>query len=282
LSDDSVRIAGTRTKHVRAFGKRFFLLDVEYSGEIVMRKAVLFLLLSTLALSAASPGIRPRADANSYPVHQEQPDFAIGAVLIPPEQVKKMFKPDLNHEGYIVIEIGVFPAGGKDVDVYPTDFTLSVGDKSAALRPISADTIAEVVAGRKEPPRPQGPRDIDTSVGVSVGRASYPDPVTGRRTSGTVTETEAGVGIGGPPPQSCRGYGCDSTYPVPPVSQPSTVQTTNTISQDLWEKSLPDGKAARAVAGYLYFPKPPRKAKAAAWELRYENIDGKMQLPLPR
>ncbi|HEX4770650.1 MAG TPA: hypothetical protein VH351_07465 [Bryobacteraceae bacterium] len=247
-----------------------------------MKKAVLSLLVSAVALSAASPGIRPRADANSYPVHQDQPDFAIGAVLIPADQVKKMFKPDLNHEGYIVVEVGVFPAGGKDVDLDPADFTLSVGDKFAALRPVSADTIAELVAGKKQPPSVQGPHDINTSVGASVGRVSYPDPVTGRRTSGTVTETEAGVGVGGPPPQSCRGYGCEPTYPAPPVSQPSTVQTTNTITQDLWEMSLPDGKTARAVAGYLYFPKPSHKAKDAVWELRYENMDGKTRLPLPQ
>jgi hypothetical protein len=36
------------------------------------------------------------------------------------------------------------------------------------------------------------------------------------------------------------------------------------------------------IAGYLYFPKPSRKAKDASWELRYENADGKTRLPLPR
>jgi len=247
-----------------------------------VKKAVWSLLISAVVLMAAAPGIRPRADANSYPVHQEQSDFSIGAVLIAPEQVKKMFKPDLNHAGYVVIEVGVFPAPGKDVDLYPSDFTLFAGDKSAALRPISADTIAEILAGRQEPPRARGPLDVNTSAGVSVGHASYPDPVTGRKTSGTVTETDAGVGIGGPAPQPCRGYNCDSTAPFPPTSQPSPVQTANTISQDLWEKSLPDGKAVHSVAGYLYFPKPPRKAKDAAWELRYENADGKTRLPLPK
>jgi hypothetical protein len=247
-----------------------------------MKKAVLSLLLLAVVLIAGAPGIRPRADANSYPAHQERTDFSIGAVLIPPQQAKNMFKLDLNHAGYVVIEIGVFPASGRDLDLYPTDFTLFVGDKSAALRPVSADTIAEVVAGTQEPPRIHGPHDVNTSAGVSVGHGSYPDPVTGRRTSGTVTETNAGVGIGGPAPQPCRGYDCDSTAPIPPTSQPSTVQTANTISQDLWEKSLPDGKTVHAVAGYLYFPKPPRKAKDAAWELRYENADGKTRLPLPK
>jgi hypothetical protein len=69
---------------------------------------------------------------------------------------------------------------------------------------------------------------------------------------------------------------------VPPVLQPSPTQNANTVSQDLWEKSLPDGKTVHAVAGYLYFPKPPKKAKNTAWELRYENADGKTRLALPR
>jgi hypothetical protein len=244
-----------------------------------MKKAVLSLFVSLMVLMAASPGIRPRADANSYPAHREQADFSIGAVLIPADQAKKMFKLDLNHAGYVVVEVGVFPAVGKDVDLYPADFTLSQGEKSAALRPVSADTIAEVLTDRSDPPRARSPHDINTSAGVSVGHVSYPDPVTGRRTSGTITQTDAGIGIGGPAPQSCRAYDCDSIPPTPPTSP---VQTANAISQDLWEKSLPDGKIVHPVAGYLYFPKPSRKAKDAAWELRYENADGKTQLLLPR
>jgi hypothetical protein len=232
-----------------------------------------------MVLMAASPGIRPRADANSYPAHRERPDFSIGAVLIPPDQAKKMFKLDLNHAGYIVVEVGVFPAAGRDVDLYPADFTLSSGEKYAALRPVSSDTIAEVLMDRSEPPRARGPHDINTSTGVSVGRVSYPDPVTGRRTSGTVMQTEAGVGIGGPAPGSCPGYDCDA---IPPFPQSTPVQTANAISQDLWEKSLPDGKTVHAVAGYLYFPKPARKVKDAVWELHYENADGKTRLLLSK
>jgi hypothetical protein len=191
-----------------------------------------------------------------------------------------MFKPDLNHAGYIVIEVGVFPESGKEVDLYPADFTLYVGEKVAALRPVSSDTIAEVVAGRHEPVRAPSPHDITTSAGIAIGHGTYTDPATGRRTSGTITSTEAGVGVGGPPPRACGGWDCDATTPVPPVSQPSPTQTANTVSQDLWEKSLPDGKAVHAVAGYLYFPKPSKKVKDASWELRYENSDGRVRLPL--
>lgn len=260
-----------------------------------MRKAILATLVSTLVLLAAAPGIRPRADVKSYPEHSEQTDFSIGAFLVPPEQAKKMFKLDLNHAGYVVVEIGVFPAPGKDVDLYPTDFSLSAGEHTAALRPISADTIAEhVAAALYEPPSIRGPFDINTSTGVYVAHESYPDPVTGRKTDRTVKGTEVGVGIGGPPPQPCRGYDCgpasqscggfycDPPPPVPPMAQPSPRQTANAVSQDLWEKSLPDGKAVHPVAGYLYFPKPPRKAKNDVWELRYENADRRIRLALSK
>src|SRR4051794_16985212 len=180
-----------------------------------MTTPVLSLFVFTTLLNAASPGIRPRADANSYPVHQEGGDFTIGVFLIPREQGKKKFKPDLSFEGYVVVEVGIFSAPGKDLDLYPSDFTLAVGDKSAGLRPVSADTIAEIVGAKKGGPASRrDSQDIETSAGVSVGRYSYPDPVTGRTRSGTVTSTEAGVGIGGPPPQSCRGYDCDSRYPA--------------------------------------------------------------------
>jgi len=238
--------------------------------------------VSGIPARQSAPGIQPRADANSYLEHSEQVDFSVGAFLIPPEQVKKMFKPDLNHAGYVVIEVGVFPAPGKDIELNPTDFTLSVGEKSAALRPVSPDIIAEHVVGRPEPPRANGPYDVNTSTGIYVGHGSYPDPATGRRTNRTITGTEVGIGVGGPAPRSCRGYECDPPTPLPPLPQPSAGQTANAVSQGLWEKSLPDGRTVHPVAGYLYFPKPARKAKNAAWELRYEDAHGKTRLPLSK
>ena len=70
-----------------------------------------------------------------------------------------------------------------------------------------------------------------------------------------------GVGIGGPAPQPCRGYNCESTTPAPPTPQPSSTQTANTISQDLWEKSLPDGKTVHAVSGLLVLPEAAAKSE---------------------
>ncbi len=248
-----------------------------------MKRAIPAVGVFTALLMASAPGIRPRADANSYPVHQEPGDYSIGAALIPPAQVKKIFVANLDRAGYVVIEIGVFPAAGKDVDLYPADFTLWVGENSAALRAVDGDTIAEILTGAKQDqPRIHDPHDINTSAGIGIGRVSYPDPVTGRRTTGTVTETDAGVGVGGPAPRPCRGYDCDTTAPAPPPPQTTSVQKAHAIGQELWEKSLPDGKTSQSVAGYLYFPKPPGKAKDAAWELRYEPPTGRIKLPLAR
>jgi hypothetical protein len=254
-----------------------------------MKKVIVTAVICAVILMASAPGIRPRADANSYPVHQEREDYSIGAALIPPTQVKKMFAANLNRAGYVVVEIGVFPAPGKEVDLYPADFTLWTGENSVALRAVDGDTIAEILTGTKDDqPRVRDPHDINTSVGVGIGHVSYPDPVTGRRTSGTVTETDAGVGVGGPAPgpapRPCRGYDCDTTTPAPapPPPQTTPIQKSHAIAQELWEKSLPDGKTSQAVAGYLYFPKPPGKAKDVAWELRYEAPSGRAKLQLSK
>jgi len=213
-----------------------------------MKKAALFTAISALVVMAAAPGIRPGAGATNY---SGLADFTIGAFLIPPDQVKKMSKTDLNHAVYVAIEVGVFPTPGKDIDLDPTDFTLSVGENSAALRPVSADTIAEHVAGPPEPPHPRGPFHVNTSTGIYIGHRSYPDTdsSTGRKGDRTVTGTEVGVGVGGPAPRPCRGYDCEPTAPLPPPAQPSPAENVNAVLQDLWEKSLPDGKAAHRQPG---------------------------------
>src|ERR1700724_1604764 len=98
-----------------------------------MKKTILAGVACAIVLLASSPGIRPRSTADSYPVHQEKDDYSIGAALISPDQAKKMFAANLNRAGYVVVEVGVHPAPGKDVDLNPTDFTLWAGENSASL-----------------------------------------------------------------------------------------------------------------------------------------------------
>jgi hypothetical protein len=66
--------------------------------------------------------------------------------------------------------------------------------------------------------------------------------------------------------------------PNPPAAEPVPESTRQHIEQDLWEKSLPDGKTGKPVAGYLYFPKPSGKPKNAAWVLRWEGPSGRVDL----
>lgn len=249
-----------------------------------MKCVVLLCLACALPMIADSPGIRPRADAASYPSNHDTADFSIGAYVVPPDQAKKMFKFDLTHAGYVVVEVGVFPAPGRDLDLYPTDFTLAVADELVGERPVTADTIAEIVAGRPEAaPKIGSPGGVNTAASASIGHGTYTDPVTGHRVSDTETSTGVGVGVGGPAQMPCRtNADCqDMPTTAPPITA-SPTQNANMVAQELWEKSLPDGKTVHAVAGYLYFPKPSKKGKNVVWELRYENADGKTRLALVR
>ncbi len=154
-------------------------------------------LISTFVLWATSPGIRPRADASSYPTHNNQPDFSIGAALIPPDLAKKMFKLDMNHAGYVVVEVGVFPAPGRDLDLYPSDFTLYAGDdKIASLRPVSSDTIVEKLDNKPRQPQLPDPLGLHPWAGVARGHGP----------TGSATDAAAGVSVGDPPSKSgCAG-----------------------------------------------------------------------------
>ena len=94
-----------------------------------------------------------------------------------------------------------------------------------------------------------------------------------------MTGVSTGVGIGGPAPSGCRGINCEDQMPVPAprgTASPSRGQ----MEQELWQKSLPDGKTTKDVAGYLYFPKPAGKTKNVAWELRWSNAGGRVKLAL--
>jgi hypothetical protein len=52
------------------------------------------------------------------------------------------------------------------------------------------------------------------------------------------------------------------------------------VEQDLWQKSLPDGRTTVNVAGYLYFPRPSGKAKNGPWELIMDSQGGRVKLTI--
>ena len=245
-----------------------------------MKRFLVAIVFASAIFGSGSPGIRPRAAATDYPAHETASDITIGAAVIPSAEVKKIFATDISKGGYVVIEVGVFPETGKEVDLSPMDFTLSVDPNSIAERPADADAIAAALDKKQHPQSPSRmPGDIYPSAGASIGHGTWTDPVTGRRTSGTVTQTGAGVGVGAPAPLPCSGINCDDRMPMPAPPVHSTSQVGQ-MEQELWQRALPDGRTTQAVAGYLYFPKPSGKSKTASWVLRWDNAGRRLKVDL--
>lgn len=250
------------------------------------RISLLFLALAVIAglvLASGSPGIRPRAIATDYPSHQGTSLATLGAAVIPPSEAKRILGADLNAAGYVVIEVGVFPEPGKDVDLSPSDFTLVTDPNAIGARPVDDEAIAATIDRKQNPQRtPPRPTDVYTSTGATIGHGTWTDPNTGRRMGTTVTGVDTGVGVGGPPPAACPGGGyCDDRYPSAPFPPSSSGPNKGQIEQELWQQSLPDGTVHNPVAGYLYFPKPSGKAKKASWVLRWDNNGARVKLDLP-
>jgi len=95
---------------------------------------------------AQSPGMRPRPDANSYPIHGRVSGATIAAVALSSAQVNTAFGSD-TYKGYIVIEVSVFPEPNERLSLSPKDFMVRIGDGGELLRP-AAPSTRQVEAGR--------------------------------------------------------------------------------------------------------------------------------------
>jgi len=230
------------------------------------RRLVLAALFATGAFGV-DPGVRPRPELSDYPAHKAGPAMTIAAEVLSADQVSHSFATDLN-KAWIVVEVAVYPQ--KDaIAVAPSDFVLRIGkdDQRALVRATTPRAIAASLHRKNTPQQ----RDSDVTVYPSVGIGyesgpGYYDPATGTRRGGGVrTSVGVGVGVGG------------QTTPPPA----STSADRHTMEQELSEKSLPDGSTAKAVAGYLYFPRPAAKSKDATLELSYNGDAGTLTLELP-
>lgn len=230
-----------------------------------MKPGILMGVVAGMALAAGGGGIRPRGSSADYPAHETAGGVTIGAAVIPSDQVRKVFATDLNSGGYLVIEVAVYPDAGREIDLSAGDFMLRAGPDSETVRAASGSAIASALQ-RKNAPRPGKASDVSVYPTASIGYESggY-DPVTGGRRRGVYTEAGVGVGVG---------------EPRPPGSA-ATDRDRSTMQQELDDKSLPEGKTAQAVAGYLYFPRPSGKAKTAAYELTYYGAARQVKLRVP-
>jgi len=254
--------------------------------------ALLPLLTAAVLLAGDAPGIPPRAAAE-YAAHSSANGVTLAASVVPAERVKKLFSKDLDHAGYIVVEVAVIPESGTTADFGSDEFTLKVGTDPTILAAQTAKTVAggekPKVASKTTVPPPPGNVHVYNTETIGYESGGY-----GRK-GGVYTESDTGVAVGGRP----GGYDprCDPTAtdprdprtgrypadcgPMPGPQGPKAPKDTSGLRQELEDKALPEGRTAVAVAGYLYFMRPSTKQKNPDYQLTWYRVAGEIRLGLP-
>ena len=222
------------------------------------------LLCAAVTLFAGETGIRPRASASDYPARQTGPGVTLGAAIVPPDQVKKLFAVDLNKLGYTVVEMAVYP--DRDVDIATRDFVLRLTSDGTTLRPVAPSTIAARLNKDKKPSQPpQLPGHVQVYGSQTVGYES--GSYGGRRAGGVYTESTVGVGVGDP-----------RVNTPPPPATSGKAKDSMSVQVELESVALQEGRFDQRIAGYLYYPSVPRKA---AVEITWYGPDGQLHLTMP-
>ena len=207
-------------------------------------------------------GSVPRSSADRYHSHAKLNGTSVGAEILTPKQIHKVFVSDLNR-CRIVVEFAFYPGKEKGShDLSLDDFALFISGTDIATKPQSATVVA---ASLQKKAGSGAPVSVQTGATVGYESGTYTDPSTGQptRVHGVYTATEVGVGVGRPNP-----------------APGSTERDRQVMEKELDQKGLPEGKSAAPVAGYLYFSIRDRK-KDAKYRLEYNFNGEKLVLPLP-
>ncbi len=219
--------------------------------------------LTGLAI-AGENGVPPRRHASEYPAHQTGKAgasvAAVGAAIVPPDQVKKLFSAEISRD-FIVVEVAMYPADGGSFEADRYDFGLKMGDRLAHAE--AAGDVA--MPDAKRGPDMGGPdQKVNVSQEVGVVYSKSNDPYYGKRSG--VGVYEGTTVSNGPAPRSGPG--------------PSSADA-RAMEERLRDKALPEGPTARPVAGYLYFP-ASKKRKGDAMELQFTKGDVQLDLKLSK
>jgi hypothetical protein len=192
-----------------------------------------FLAILTIPLIAESPkGTVPRSAASKYAAHGEVGGAAIGATLLTSKDVHKAFSTDLTH-CCLVVEVALYPAKDKAIDVWSDDFVLRLAGTENAFKASSSELLAAKL--RKE--NAEAPAAVTVAAEANVGYESGTDPLTGRRIHSVESGGGLGVGVGTPSPTAAA----------------TTDRDRDVTERELREKALADDTVSIPVAGYLYF-----------------------------
>jgi hypothetical protein len=224
-----------------------------------MRGFSICMLASTifsLGILSADSGVPPRASSTDYPVHDHADAATIAVVIIPSNQVSKMFSPEIAKQ-YIVVEVAIYPEGGVPFDVRWSDFALRVGQRVGR-----ADRPADVWPwSERRNPAGRLPVDVTAESGVIYQRSN--DPVYGRQ-QGVGTYTTVGVQSPGQP----------DPPPPPPKVDPRFVY------DKVQRFALAEGATKDKIAGYLYFPQYEKRKKSDEMELKFARDSVQVNLLL--
>jgi hypothetical protein len=232
--------------------------------------AMLFVGLVTVAL-ATSRGTAPPPSADKYAAHAENDGAVIGITRLRAPQLRKAFAVDKVtssdlEESCFVVEVGLYPAKNRTVEVSLAGFALHVQGEDASVKPSNAGAVVaklpyRVQVGQNGGTGPViGPRpSMDPGTG-----GIYRDPVTGmptRRGAHTPKGTDGGTGAG-----------------ESPSPQTSASGVWRDLEMQMTEKALPEGSTGSPVAGYIYFPVETKKD--ARYQLEYTLNGKRVVLPL--
>lgn len=212
--------------------------------------------LAATAVLAQNGGFVPRPSPADYSGHTATKSATFAASQIPPEEVRKLFAADLNHAGYLVFEVAIYPAPNGQVDLTPADFMLRVPPDGSTMRPAEPQVVAvaTIPYDKHTSDRPTLPGNVQVYTEATIGYESG-GPY---RRGGVYTGGGVGVGVGNPP-----------VPPPPPPSSRTKDQARDELEGLLVSRALPAGLITQPVAGYLYFPKPAGKRKVDHYELSW-------------
>jgi len=216
------------------------------------------------ALAMAGEGLAPRGGPSDYPAHASAGQLTVAAAAVSTDQAKKIFGARVDQAGYLVFEVALYPEPGSEATVSLADFALRVGADGSITRAAQPEAIAAATIPDRavEQSESLGNTKVVAEAGTSHGAGSIGP-------SGGVASTQ-GIGVGDYP-----------GAPQPPPNAGAKAAARKRLGQSLTSSQLPAGRITQPVAGYLYFPKPPGRARKDGFELSWSGENGQAKLTVP-
>jgi hypothetical protein len=197
------------------------------------------LLLLPLTWAVFAQGTAPKANPEAYPVHAQARSAALGADFT----VHTFSSGEQAYfvKGFLIVEVALFPASPKTIDVHSGNFVLRVNGRKQEFLPQPPSLVAAAVAH----PEWSNHRRVQADASAGNARVSLGAPRPSRI---------PGMPIPGQPPQSSEGPG-------------SRVKP----DQVVLDTALPQGEHRGPVSGFLYFTYDGKTSGIKSLELRYED-----------